>query len=120
LFEETLFLPGLKAVVQDTTTNAKPIFVNSLPLTACPQDVPNPGQDSPVIRRRASASSLFGWFGKELFDFPPKLAGQLEIVYIRRFCVMLFTQDVSSLLMVVLAKPILARYVFFTSFLIYG
>ena len=106
--------------MQHTTTDAKPIFVNSLPLTARPQDVPDPGQDSPVIRRRAAWPSVFGRFGKELLDFPPQLARQLEIVYIRRFCVMLFTQDVFSLSMVVLGKPILARYVFFTSVLFYG
>ena len=91
--------------MQHTTTDTKPIFVNSLPLTPRPQDVPDPGQDSPVISRRASSSSLFGRFGKELFDFPPKLAWQLEIVYIRRFCVMLFTQDVFSLSMVVWVNP---------------
>jgi len=106
--------------VQDTATDPKPIFVDCFPLTAGPQNVPNPGQNGPVIRWWSSSPPPFGWFWKQLFDLSPEVTGQFEIVYIRWFYVMLFTQDVFSLSMFVLGKHILAKYVFFTHFLFYG
>jgi hypothetical protein len=94
LLPDAFLLPGLKAFVQDTAGDAKPTSMNRLPLTACPQNVPDAIHNSMV---RFSGSSGTRWsclFGKVLFRNAPQLARNTEIVHLLRFYGMLF-HDVS-------------------------
>ena len=71
--------------MQGRTAHAKPIFVDRFPLAACPQHIPDTPQNRSVIGRRTTWPTLCRWFGKQFFDFPPEMAGQLKIIYIPEF-----------------------------------
>ena len=90
-----ILLPGLKAFMQHTTRNPKPVAVDRFPLATGPQDVPEPIHHV-AMRHGGSARSLAGFFfGQFPFDNPPQLAWHLKVVHILRFCVTMFFQGIS-------------------------
>ena len=99
LVPDALFLPGLEAIMNDTARNAKPVFVNGLPLTSCPQDVPDAVQYGLIVCPGASWTTFLGWFGKMLLDSAPKTTWHAVIVDILGLCGTIPFQGGSSLSM---------------------
>ena len=84
-----LLLPSLETFMQDAAGNAKPISVDSFPLTTCPQDVPEAIDDGAIVGTRASWPSLFWWLRQMLLDATPQGAWDSEIIDILWLCVTL-------------------------------
>ena len=93
LVPNTLLLPRLESLMQDTAGNAEPIAVDRFPLAACPQNVPETVDDSPIIGPRTPWPSFFVRFGQMLFDSAPQGAWDTEIVDIFRLLFILVFQD---------------------------
>ena len=93
LVPNTLLLPGLEALMQDTAGNAEPIAVDRFPLAACPQNVPEAVDDSPIVGTRTPWPSFFARFGQMLFDSTPQGTWDSEIVDIFRLLFILVFQD---------------------------
>jgi len=94
-------LPGLKAFMDHTTGDSKPVLVNRFPLAASPQHIPNPMQSRSVLSPRTARSSSFrsGW--QKLSDRFPQFVGHFEVIDIFRFCGIILAQDASVLGLVV-------------------
>lgn len=86
-------LPRLEPFMQDTAGNAEPIAMDSFPLAACPQNVPEAIEDRPIVRSRTSRPSLLGRFGQMPFDSAPQWARDTEIVDIFGLLLILVFQD---------------------------
>ena len=99
LIPDALFLPGLETIMNDTARNAKPVSVDGLPLTSCPQNVPDAGQYGSIVCPWASWTTLLGWFGKMLLDPAPESTWHSKVVDILRLCDTILRQGVSSLSM---------------------
>jgi hypothetical protein len=80
LVPDTLLLPRLEPFMQDTAGNAEPITMNCFPLAACPQNVPEPIDDCPIVDPRTPWPSFLERFGQMLFDAAPQGARDTEIV----------------------------------------
>jgi hypothetical protein len=96
-FPETLLLPSLKPIMQYTARDTKPVFVDSLPLAACPQDIPNAVQDGVLIYSGASRATVSWRFRQKLLDPTPQAAWDSEESNVFRFCAMILAQGVYSL-----------------------
>ena len=93
-FPNALLLPRLESFMQNTTGNAKPIFVDSFPLTTRPQNIPESIDDGTIVCTRSSRPSLFGRLRQMLFDSTPQRAWDTEIIDILWLCVTLvFAND---------------------------
>ena len=99
LVPDALFLPGLETIMNHTARNAKPVFVNGLPLTSCPQDVPDTAQYGSIVCPWASWTTLLGRFGQVLFDSAPEATRHSEVVDILGLCGTIPFQGMSSLSM---------------------
>ncbi len=93
LVPNTLLLPRLESFMQNTAGNAEPIAVDRFPLAACPQNVPEAVDDSPIVGPRTPWPSFFTRFGQMLFDAAPQGTGDTEIVDIFRLLFILVFQD---------------------------
>src|SRR5205814_7452796 len=65
LGEAPFLLPGLEAVVDDTTGDAKPGAMHGFPLTAGPQDVPDTIHNRTGIGARPSRATVHWRFGQQ-------------------------------------------------------
>jgi hypothetical protein len=99
LLPDTLLLPGLETLMNHATGDTKPISVNSFPLTACPQDVPDAVECSPITGPWTSSPTLSGSLRKVFLHSAPQLPGHLEEVDIPGFLDTIPFQGVSSLSM---------------------
>lgn len=97
LGKATLLLPGLKALMQHATTNAKPVAMDGFPLAAGPQHIPNAIEDGPCIGGRTAWFPLHGRFGQQGLDFAPQRTRDAKIVNGSRFCGSMCSHDVSFL-----------------------
>ena len=79
--------------MQDTAGNAEPIAMDCFPLAACPQDVPEPIDDRPIVNPWTPWPTLLKRFGQMLFDAAPQGARDTEIVDIFRLLFILAFQD---------------------------
>ena len=93
LVPNTLLLPRLESLMQDAAGNAEPIAVDRFPLAACPQNVPEAVDDSPIVGLRTPWPSFFARFGQILFDSAPQGTWDSEIVDIFRLLFILVFQD---------------------------
>ena len=93
LVPDTLLLPRLEPFMQDTAGNAEPIAMDCLPLAACPQNVPQPIDDRPIVGPWTPWSSFLERFGQMLFDTAPQWAWDTEVVDILGFLFILTFQD---------------------------
>jgi hypothetical protein len=93
LVPDTLLLPRLEPFMQDTAGNAEPVAMDCFPLTACPQNVPEPIDDRPIVGPWAPWPSLLERFGQMLFDAAPQWARDTEIVDILGLLFILAFQD---------------------------
>jgi hypothetical protein len=98
LEKQSAALPVLKPLMQHAATHAKPIPMHCFPLAACPQHIPNPIHDRPVICWRSAApGSRF-----RLRQQPPKTTPQrtwdTEVIDIFRFLGMLVVHGVFALI----------------------
>ena len=93
LLPKALLLPGLEALMQHATGDAKPLSMNRFPLTTSPQHVPDAIDDSPVVGPRSTWSRLLCWFGQMSFDAPPQRAWNAEVIDILWLCVTLYLAD---------------------------
>jgi hypothetical protein len=93
LVPDTLLLPRLEPFMQDTTGNAEPIAMNCFPLAACPQNVPEPIDDRPIVGPWPPWPSFLERFGQMLFDAAPQWARDTEIVDILGLLFILASQD---------------------------
>ena len=94
LVPNALLLPGLETFMQDAAGNAEPIAMDRFPLTACPQDVPEPIEHRPIICSWPAWPALLTWFGQVLLDAPPERAWNTEVVDILGLLLILVFQDV--------------------------
>lgn len=99
LFPDALLLPGLETIMNHTTRNTKPVFVNGFPLAPRPQDIPDAVQCSLITRPGASWPTLLGRFGKVLLDSTPQLTRHSQVVDILGLCGTIPFQGMSSLSM---------------------
>lgn len=90
---DTLLLPRLESLMQNTAGNAEPIAVDRFPLAACPQNVPEAVDDSPIIGLRTPWPSFFARLRQILFDAAPQGTWDTEIVDIFRLLFILVFQD---------------------------
>ena len=90
---DTLLLPRLEPFMEDTAGNAEPIAMDCFPLAACPQYVPEPIDDRPIVGSWTPWSPLLRRFGQMLFDAAPQGARDTEIVDILRLLFILTFQD---------------------------
>jgi hypothetical protein len=97
LVKDTRLLPGLKAFMQGTTGNLKPLSLHGFPLTAGPQHEPDAVDDIPVVDSRPAGSNFLRRLGKLLFEFLPQFGRNLMIIYRPGFCVILVHRDVHLL-----------------------
>lgn len=119
LIPDACLLPGLKTFMQNATGDIKPMRMNCFPLTASPQDIPEPVHHGMVRFSCASRAGRPFLFGKVLFRNPPQLVRNTEKVRLLRFYGILF-HDVSRFWMV-FDKPIYNRIRhFFQDSLIFG
>ena len=95
-FPSSFFLPGLKALMQDTTRDPKPIFVDRLPLAARPKHIPDPIDHWTMLHPGATATFLAGLFGQLAFEYAPQFSGDLKIINIFRFWFRMALQGVTS------------------------
>jgi hypothetical protein len=95
LVEKAPLLPALEAFMQHTAAYAEPLPMNCLPLTACPQHIPDPVEHRPIVRWWSSRSPLLGRFGKQLLDLTPQRTGHTKVIDIFRFWGRVLTQDAS-------------------------
>jgi hypothetical protein len=93
LVPDTLLLPRLEPFMQDTAGNAEPIAMNCFPLAACPQNVPEPIDDRPIVGPWTPWPSFLERFGQMLFDAAPQWARDTEIVDILGLLFILAFQD---------------------------
>ena len=93
LVPDTLLLPRLEPFMQDTARDAEPISMDSFPLAACPQNVPEPIDDRPIVSPWTPWPPFLGRFGQMLFDAAPQWAWDTEIVDILGFLFILTFQD---------------------------
>ncbi len=93
LVPDALLLPCLEPLVQDTARNVEPIAVDGFPLAACPQNVPEPIDDGPIISGRSPWPAFLGRFGQMIFDAAPQGARDAEIVDIFGLLFILVLQD---------------------------
>lgn len=77
---DSLLLPRLEPFMQHTAGDAEPIPMDSFPLAAGPQNVPEAIDDSPVIGTRPSRPSFLGWLGQMLLDTTPQWTWDTEII----------------------------------------
>jgi hypothetical protein len=90
----TLLLPGLETLMQNTAGNTEPIAMDSLPLTTCPQDIPEAIDNCSILDTRTSWPAFLRRFGKMLFDPTPQGTWNAEIIDICWLCVTLvFVHD---------------------------
>jgi hypothetical protein len=90
---DTLLLPRLEPFMQDTAGNAEPISMDCFPLAACPQNVPEPIDDRPIVGSWTPWPSFLERFGQMLFDAAPQWARDSEIVDILGLLFILAFQD---------------------------
>jgi len=93
LVPDTLLLPRLEPLMQDTAGNAEPIAMDCFPLAACPQNVPEPIDDRPIVSPWTPWTSFLERFGQMLFDAAPQWARDTEIVDILGLLFILAFQD---------------------------
>ena len=93
LLPDTLLLPRLEPFMQDTAGDAEPIAMDCFPLAACPQNVPEAVDDSPIVGTRTPWPSFFARFGQMPFDAAPQGPWDTEIVDIFRLLFILVFQD---------------------------
>lgn len=110
-------LPALETFMQHTTGHTKPIPVYGFPLTPCPQHIPDPIYDRPVVCTRSAGTSLLWRFGKMLLDTPPQRTRYTEVIDIFRFCVMLVFADDAPRWMMFFRKDNSPRGAFFCQFI---
>jgi hypothetical protein len=90
----TLLLPSLEPFMQNTAGNAEPIFVDSLPLTTRPHNVPEAIDDGAIVSTRSSWPSFFGRLRQMLLDSTPQGTWDSKIIDILWLCVTLvFVND---------------------------
>lgn len=71
LVPDAQFLPGLESLMQHTAGDTKPVKMDSLPLAAGPQDVPDAVQHGPIANPRPTRLGL-PRVGRQLtLDQPP-------------------------------------------------
>ncbi len=99
--KDALLLPGLKAFMDHTTGDPKPVPVNRFPLTTSPQHIPDSIQGKSVLSTRTARSFSFGPGWQKLSDRFPQLIGHFEVIDIFRFCGIILAQDASLLGLVV-------------------
>jgi len=93
--EDTGLLPALETFVQDAAAHTEPPTLDGLPLAACPQHIPDPIPNCPVIDTGTSWPVPFRFFWQHLLDLFPQLIRNMEIVHVFRFCVSLVRGDIS-------------------------
>lgn len=96
-FKDAQLSPGLEPFMQGAATHSEPVPMNSLPLTARPQHIPDAIQDAAVIGARSPWLTGFSWLWQQFLDLLPQRIRHLEVVYVFRLCVSILAQDVSSL-----------------------
>ena len=90
----TLLLPSLEPFMQNTAANAEPIFMDSFPLTTCPQNVPEAIDDGAIVSTRSAWPSFLRWLRQMLFDSTPQGTRDSKIIDILWLCVMfVFVND---------------------------
>ena len=120
LVKHTRFFPGLKALMQYTARNIKPLPLDRFLLAAGPQDILDSVDHIAVIDAWSSRLDPLGWFRNMLLQLAPKLAENLVKVYVLWFCVILFHRDV-LLLSVGCGKHTFSRVrLFFQPFRLFG
>jgi hypothetical protein len=82
-------LPALEALVQDTAGDTEPVTMDSFPLTACPEDIPDTIDNSAVVRSRPTPSACRGLLGQVLFETPPQRTWDMKEIDILGLCVTL-------------------------------
>jgi hypothetical protein len=82
----------------------------SLPLTSCPQHIPDTIQHSPVSYWWTASSSLLGWFRKQFLDPFPQRLGDLKVIDILGFFAMIVRHGGVLVGLVCLATPISTSY----------
>jgi hypothetical protein len=93
LVPDTLLLPGLEPLVQDTAGNTEPIAMDCFPLAACPQNVPEAIDNCPIVSSGAAWSASLARFGQMFFDATPQRPRDTKIVDILGFLFILVFQD---------------------------
>lgn len=86
LGEASLLLPGLEAVVDDATGNAKPATMHSFPLAAGSQDIPDTVDNRAGIGWRPARPAQRARFGQQAFDFAPEWTWNTKVIDVRWFC----------------------------------
>ena len=76
LLPNARLLPGLKALMQDTAGDAKPTTVNRLPMTSCPEDLPNAVQNGVIGFSGTPGTGKPRLFGKVLFRYCAKVGAE--------------------------------------------
>jgi hypothetical protein len=107
--KHTLRSPLLKAIMDHTTRNTKKVFLDSLPLAASPQHIPDAIHHCVVVGPWSTWAALF-YFGKLLLDLLPQFSGYLSIAYIFGFMLDLFMTYLRYLW--VLVNTFITGYVF--------
>lgn len=114
-FKDPLFPPCLKSRVNNAAGHAEPFLGYRLPLTACPQDIPNTVKHRPVVGSRPSRASACRSLWQMMVDALPQFIRNLKVINKLRLFSVILVQDVSPG-RVSLGKPILPEIRLFTFF----
>jgi len=93
--ENPIALPALKAFMQRTATDPKPVFMHRFPLAPCPQHIPDAVQDRAIVRGWSARTPLFRRLWKQLSDLTPQWSRHMEVVDIFRLWGSILAQGTS-------------------------
>jgi hypothetical protein len=86
---DVLSLPGLETLVQDTAGDTEPFPMDGLPLTACPQDVPDAVDNGSIVSTWSADPPLLRLLRQVPLDTSPQWTRNSEIIDIFGLCVTL-------------------------------